>query len=170
MTVILCFLYNPPEYRGDHVMMGSMKLLVLLAAVMSISAADLGNVKTVYLLPMGNGLDQFLAVQLTTASVFQVVTDPQKADAVLTDHVGAGFETKLDEIYGQAKPEDRDMFAPARRSSSPLKARGAIFLVDRKTRNILWSDYEHLKNTSAPTIHKTAEKIASKLAKDVKGN
>ncbi len=169
--MIRWLLYNSPEYRGAHVMMGFMKLLFLLATSIAAFATDLGGVKTVYLLPMGNGLDQFLAVKLTTGSVLRVVTDPQQADAVLTDHLGAGFETKLDELYTeQQKRDDNDMFAPAKRASSPIKARGAIFLVDRKTRNVLWSDYEQVKNTSVPSMNRTAEKIASKLAKDLKAN
>src|SRR5438270_355928 len=76
--------------------MDSMKLLVFLAASLTVSALDLGGVKTVYLLPMANGLDQFLAIKLTTGVILQVVTDPQKADAVLTDHVGGGLEQKLE--------------------------------------------------------------------------
>ena len=63
-----------------------------LAWLASASAGDFRSVKTVYLLPMANGLDQYLASRLTSESVFQVVTDPKKADAVLTDHVGEGFE------------------------------------------------------------------------------
>ena len=157
-------------------MMDFMKFFVLAAMSLTLFGSngfgsDLGGIKTVYLLPMGNGLDQFLANKLTSGSVLQVVTDPQKADAILTDHVGAGFETKLEELYGgQKKEDDKDMFAPARRSSSPLKARGAIFLVDRKTRNVIWSDYEAVKTTTTPAINRTAEKIATKLAKDIKGN
>jgi hypothetical protein len=171
ITVILCFLYNPPEYRGDHVMMGFMKFLLLAATSFAAFAGDLGGIKTVYLLPMGNGLDQFLANKLTSGSVLQVVTDPQKADAILTDHLGAGFEIKFDELYGGAKKQDdKDMFAPAPRSSSPIKARGAIFLVDRKTRNVIWSDYESVKDTAIPAINRTADKIVTKLAKDIKGN
>src|SRR5258706_9413544 len=67
--------------------------------------ADMSGVKTVYLLPMFSGLDQYLAVRLTTASVLQVVVDPQNADAVLTDHLGQSFEEQLDVMYG-AKPKD----------------------------------------------------------------
>jgi hypothetical protein len=50
-----------------------------LAMSMAASAAGVGDVKTVYLIPISNGLDQYLAVQLTTGAVLQVVVDPQKA-------------------------------------------------------------------------------------------
>ena len=49
-----------------------------LAMSLGVSAAGLGDIKTVYLLPMSNGLDQYLAQQLTAGAVLQVVTDPQK--------------------------------------------------------------------------------------------
>ena len=56
--------------------------LFLLAALRPVldcrSGADLGEFKTVYILPMSNGLDQFLAIKLTSGSVMQVVTDPTK--------------------------------------------------------------------------------------------
>ena len=69
-----------------------MKQFTIAAAALAISmsalAAGLDDVKTVYVLPMSNGLDQYLAAQLTSGSVLQVVTDPHKADAVLTDHLG----------------------------------------------------------------------------------
>ena len=48
----------------------------------------------VYILAMGSGMDQYLANQLTTIGVFEVVTDPQKADAIVTDNDWAKpFET-----------------------------------------------------------------------------
>ena len=61
-------------------------LLLLLASVAG--AAGLDDIKTVYLLPMTNGFDQYLAIRLTTGVVLQVVTDPEKADAILTDRIG----------------------------------------------------------------------------------
>ncbi|MBZ5603855.1 MAG: hypothetical protein LAO79_16275 [Acidobacteriia bacterium] len=152
-----------------------MKLFLFLAAALvttsAASALDLGGIKTVYLLPMSNGLDQYLAIKLTTGVILQVVTDPQKADAILTDHVGGSLESKLDELYGEKPKQDsEDIFAVQKPISQPLaRARGAIFLVDRKSRNIVWSDYERPKNTTPAAINQLAEKIASKLAKDTKG-
>jgi len=153
-------------------MMVSMKLFVLLAASLSAFALDMSDMKTVYLLPMSNGLDQFLAIKLTTGVILQVVTDPQKADGILTDRVGASFEAKLDELYGAGKQksgESSPFTDPGHPASQPMaRARGAIFLVDRKTRNVVWSDYEHLKNTTPGEMNRVAEKIAAKLSKDIK--
>src|SRR5678809_764458 len=77
-------------------MMGYMKWLLsiglgALGALFTISGAhaQVFGVKTVYLLPMAGGLDQYLALQLTSGGVLQVVTDPKKADAILTDGIGA---------------------------------------------------------------------------------
>src|SRR5215467_5804839 len=87
------------------------KMFVLLAAVAATAASaaspDLSEVKTVYLLPMSGGLDQYLAVAITNGGVFKVVTDPQKAEAVFTDHIGVSLEQSLHELYEAAqKVED----------------------------------------------------------------
>src|SRR5690242_1066798 len=104
--------------------------LAILAALPG-AAANLKDVRSVYLLPMSGGLDQYLAVSLTTGNVLQVVADPQRADAIFTDHLGENLETRLDELYG-AKPKDDEKdqgnqkFA---RVQSGNRGRGAIFLV-----------------------------------------
>src|ERR1019366_4397995 len=80
--------------------MGSMKRLALLFSCSAalVCAADLANVHTVYLLKMSKGLDQFLANRLISNHIFRIVTDPKLADAVFTDQLGEGFQTKLEEI------------------------------------------------------------------------
>jgi len=154
-----------------------MKLLpILFAATLSAVAAsnpELGEIKTVYILSMPSGLDQFLAIRLTAGSILQVVTDPKKADAIFTDRIGAGLEQKLDELYGE-KPKDPDKekeSATAVRSTmQPLsRGRGAIFLVERKTRNVIWSVYERPKNSTSDEMHHVADRIATRLDKDRKG-
>jgi hypothetical protein len=67
-------------------------------------AAELTGTRTVYLLPMGHSLDQFLADRLTRMHVLQVVTDPAKADTIITDRVGAGFESRLKDLYPPPPP------------------------------------------------------------------
>jgi hypothetical protein len=153
-----------------------MKRFVMTLAVMLLPAgvfgADMSGVKTVYLLPMSSGLDQYLAVRLTTASVLQVVVDPRNADAVLTDHIGQSFEDRLDEMYG-AKPkteEDKNGSEPQfARLTSGARSRGAVFLVNRKTRDVLWSAYEPPKGTAPADLNHRADRIADKLAKAIKG-
>jgi hypothetical protein len=60
---------------------------------------ELLQVKTVYMLPMRFGLDQYLANELVRSGVVRVVLDPAKADAVFTDRVGDAVEQKLNAMY-----------------------------------------------------------------------
>jgi hypothetical protein len=158
-----------------------MKQFFIAAAVLTMSmgvfAAGLGDIKTVYLLPMSNGLDQYLAVQLTAGSVLQVVTDPKKADAILTDHLGETFEQTLADLYSN-KPaasdkadgtDDAAVTSFARSGMQGQKGRGAIFLVDRKTHDVLWSVYELPKDNRPDGLKRTAGKISGKLAQSIKG-
>jgi hypothetical protein len=156
-----------------------MKRFLTTLAVMLLPAAGFGagmsGIKTVYVLSMSSGLDQYLAVRLTTAAVLQVVADPRNADAVLSDYIGQGFEDRLDELYG-AKPKGEDDKSDKNgstpefaRPASGARSRGAIFLVDRKTRDILWSTYERPKGTAPADLNRTADRIADKLAKAIKG-
>jgi hypothetical protein len=73
-------------------------LLVLTMSVAAASAAELADVRKVYLLPMSNSLDQYLANRIAGGRLFEVVTDPALADAVFTDRLGEGFETKMTEL------------------------------------------------------------------------
>jgi hypothetical protein len=159
-----------------------MKRFCMAAAALTMSmavfAAGLGDIKTVYLLPMSNGLDQYLAIQLTVGSVLHVVTDPKIADAVLTDHLGETFEQTLADLYGNKPPasdkagdktDDPGAPAFARSGMQGQKGRGAIFLVNRRTHDVVWSIYELPKNNQPDGLKQTAGKISSKLAQSIKG-
>ncbi len=150
-------------------------LVAALAMSLPVSAAGLSDVKTVYLMPMSNGLDQYLAVQLTTGAVLQVVIDPQRADAVLTDHLGEGFEQSLADLYG-AKPQNSDKDktedsggAFTHSGMQGQKGRGNIFLVNSKTHDVLWSFYEFPKDKTPGGMKRTAGRIAAKLSQSLKG-
>ncbi|HLH41207.1 MAG TPA: hypothetical protein VKX39_18805 [Bryobacteraceae bacterium] len=150
-----------------------MKLLpALMIAALGAQAAGIGEVKTVYLLPMSSSLDQYLATHLTSGNVLQVVTDPKKADAILCDRIGATLDDKLNELYGKANPEpdSKDLVDASRPVVQSIShARGTIFLIDRKTRNVLWSVYDPPKSTSPGDLNRAAGKITARLAKDLKG-
>ena len=158
-----------------------MKQFMLAAAAVAISvsvcAAALDDVKTVYVLPMSNGLDQYLAAQLTSGSVLQVVTDPQKADAVLTDHLGQSFEETLADLYSN-KPVPSDKAAEktedtgatfARSGMQGQRGRGNVFLVNRKTHVVLWSLFETPGDKTPNGMKQTAAKISAKLGQSIKG-
>lgn len=101
-------------------MMGvSMKPVVLLLccialmASLPIAGVQTPKVQSVYLFPMTGGLDQFLANRLTSEGVVQVVTDPKKADAVLTDQIGEVFEKRLADLYPAETPAETKPAAAA---------------------------------------------------------
>lgn len=154
-------------------------LSMALACAACLFAGGLDEYKTVYVLPMSGGLDQFLAIKLTSGAVLQVVTDPQKADLILTDRIGAAFEEQLNDLYkrdtSDDKDKDKDKAAPTdpwaapRAISSPISHnRGTIFLVDRKTRDVVWTVYVKPKGSTADDVNHVAAAVVSKLEKDRK--
>jgi hypothetical protein len=93
-----------PRRRWYHILMKLFCALLcfltgLAAAAFASVNPQLHEVKRVYILGMGSGMDQYLANQLTTAGIFEVVTDPKKADAIVTDNVGESFQKKQDDLY-----------------------------------------------------------------------
>jgi len=97
-------------------MVNNMKWAVgLLCCLNLASAAELAAGRTVYLMPMGRGLDQYIANRLTRTHLLQVVTDPVKADAIITDQVGTMFEDLMKDLIppppeakDSAKDKDKD--------------------------------------------------------------
>lgn len=181
-------------------MMESMKrslfALFLLGSAGLATAADLAGVRTVYILPMGSALDQYLASRLTTERVFEVVTDPKQADAVFTERIGEGLQAQLETLIPPPPPPTpppppveeapKDV---SRRQEEPVRpmsfeavnklenpamystfgrGKGTIFLVDVKTRRVLWSVFESPKgNSSNKDWDRTASDIVGRLKKDL---
>ena len=164
------------------------------SALLPADRVGLGQVQAVYLLPMSYGLDQYLANRLTAENVFQVVTDPRRADAVLTDQLGAGFERRLDDLFArpsQAAPEEMKPDKPktadeAKKDeeaqtlerlkrvtpppvSSFSRGKGNVFLVHIKTRQVLWSLYERPKKILPDELDRTSGRIVTRLKKDLSG-
>lgn len=126
ITVILCDLYTlglgAGRRRWYHI---RMKLFFALTAIAAVAFAtvnpQLHQVKRVYILAMGSGMDQFLANQFTKEGIFEVVTDPKAADAIVTDNVGEPFQKKLDDLYAPPpKPKAPEATTPAADSSTTL--------------------------------------------------
>jgi hypothetical protein len=167
-------------------MIDLMKLLFFLAALSVAHAADgpypeLARIRAVYLLPMSSGLDQFLAVRMTKGGVLLVVTDPKMADAVLTEYIGTGLDEKLNTIYGEKEAAPTAAVEDEKKNKDKSKdqqtafgnpmagasrSKGAVFLVDRKTRNVLWSDYVRPKTSQPADLNHAADKIVGQLEKD----
>jgi hypothetical protein len=190
------------------------RLLIFLTAWATIlCGADLSTVHSVYLMPMGSGLDQFLAERLTSEHVFQVVTDPKLADAVLTDRIGKAFEENLADLTapppppksaekaGEKQAADKpavgspagatsDQTTPTQSSSSSLvsgfggdtenklsdpaanssfgRGKGTIFLVNVKSKQVIWSVYEQPKGSGSVQLDHSALDIVSRLKRDLK--
>jgi hypothetical protein len=163
-------------------------------AVLAAANGHVAHVHKVYLLPMTNGLDQYLANRLTNLHVFQVVADPRKADAVLTDRLGGALESRLHELFPEPAPKAAEQGAAAKGGnpdgnsknaeqpkpafgakgdtgvplSSFHRAKGTVFLVDAHDFAVLWSVYDQARNSSPAEMDRTAERIASSLRREVK--
>jgi hypothetical protein len=170
-------------------MMKTMKrALVLFWGVVALTSVVAGQSalksdQSVYLLPMGNGFEQYLANQLTEQGVLRVVTDPVKADVLLTDEIGLRFEQRLEELYPPPPEEEEEKEEEVEESneetgpgvvgvvkseekrpvSSFSRGRGNVFLVERQTGNVLWSIYHQRKNSTPKSLNKAAEKVVNEL-------
>jgi hypothetical protein len=173
-----------------------MKRLVLLLALPAavLTAAELSAVQKVYLMPMYRGLDQYLANRLTNEKVFQVVTDPRLADAVFTDRIGQGFQIQLENFLPVVNPEPVAAANEAKDSKSKAtqeqdkttlitdtvnkldnpalnssfgRGKGTIFLVDMKSRQVIWSTFEPAPDTVGKEMHRTSTDVVNRLMKDM---
>lgn len=153
-----------------------MMLSSIFALCLAASNPQLANIKAVYLLPMGGGLDQYLAIRLTENQLFRVVTDPNLADAVFTDRIGESFEERLTELYPEDNPkkdddkksEENSWVNQKVRSASFSRGKGTIFLIDRKSRDVLWSLYAPSKSARVPDLNSNATRISKKLEEAVR--
>jgi len=172
------------------------RLLVLLGCSGALlCAGDLSTVRSVYVMPMSRGLDQYLASRITSHGLFQVVTDPKLADAVISDRVGQALQAQLEIISPTPKsPEEIEaekaakeaaqdtekdtsiaealretagkLESPAQNSSFG-RSRGNVFLVETKSRVVLWSTYDPPKTNVARDLDRTASDIVARLKKDM---
>lgn len=179
--------------RGRRVIIMIMKRLLFLLCCSGalLGGAELSGVHAVYFLPMSRGLDQYLANRLTNDHVFQVVTNPKLADAVFTDRIGEAFETQMEDHFpppaaDKAKPEakkegkkEEEVRAPGlptdtvNRQSNPSfnsafgRGKGMVFLVDVKSRQIIWSAYEPPKGLALSDLDRAASGIVARLKKEM---
>ena len=173
----------------------SLLLLALLGlvslAVHPLAGADwerLGRVEKVYLWPMSNSLDQFLAEQVATEGVFDVVVDPKRAQAILTDRISSKFLEGMEELFptpeeiAEAEKEEEEgaddpastLAGAYRPERSPIysasRAEGAVFLVDVRTREVLWSTFLKGYDTTPKAMHRQARMVVMRLKKQLAGS
>ena len=146
----------------------------------------MSDIRHVYLMPMAGGLDQYLAHQLSASGRLAVVTDPERADAVLTDQIGSGFEDRYQALYPPPRPprpevthssdektpvheEEKSLVAQlgevslGQPKSTFSRGKGNIFLVDRHSRLVVWSTFLKPKNNRPDELDRTAEKIVDRM-------
>ena len=135
----------------------------------AVGAADLAGVQNVYILPMAHGLDQYLASRIASSGIFQVVADPKRADAFLTDRLGEAFEEKLRQLTStesELREKEKSESRGQERAVPPStfgRGRGTIFLVETAGRGVLWSTFEPPRSTTPKELDRTARRIVAKL-------
>jgi hypothetical protein len=129
-------------------------------------AADLSSVHTVYLLPMANGLDQYLAHRITASGLLQVVVDPQKADVIFTDRLGEALQERLKAMLPAASEEKKDAAKQDDRPAVPssfARGKGTVFLVERTSGSVIWSAYEPPRNSTPGELDRVARRVVEQL-------
>ena len=173
-------------------MVDVMRFTALLLIPLLVGAAEISGstVRTVYIMPIGHGLDQYVANRLTREHVLEVVADPARADAIFTDGLGKPLEYVLEKLHPTpkpAEPEDTDSESSAdasdTKSSRPTKAtsnaepmtstfgrgKGTLFLVDARSRAVLWSVYEKPKRYTPDQLDHIAKRVVDRLKQDLAG-
>jgi hypothetical protein len=142
-----------------------MKSFPILALFAALASAQYAGPKTVYILPMAAGLDQYLAQWLTQDHIMQVVADPKAAEVVMTDRLGEAFEQKMKQIRPDSDKSDKKSDEAVHNAFHSTRPVGTIFLVDAKSRQVLWSDYqEPPRSNSDRDLNRAAERIAKKIS------
>jgi hypothetical protein len=132
----------------------------LLLGAVFLKAAGIGEIKTVYVFPMHNSLDQYLVSRLAQTHTFEVVSDPKLADAVFTDSVGPTFQSAFNKQVLDGKVDASEMPHGFRSS------RSTIFLVS-KAKRVIWSTYFTAKDTSSKQLEKASNRVVAHLQKDL---
>jgi hypothetical protein len=151
-----------------------MRLIVFALLSSFALGAGVTEVKSVYLLPMAGGLEQYLANRLTTGGIFRVVTDPKLADAIFTDQLGEAFEQKLADLYpppaatSEKEGKEEKDEQPVRHVSAFGRSKGTIFLVDLKSHSVIWSSYQKHPGVAPGGMDRTASQIVQLIKKQQK--
>jgi hypothetical protein len=175
---------------GVAMMVIAMRWTAFLLLSVLAGAAEIGgsSVRTIYILPMGHGLDQYVANRLTREHLLDVVADAARADAILTDTLGKPLEVELEKLHPTPKPQehDADSDGDSEDSDTPQKSRtrrtftnsetpistfargkGTMFLVDAHSRAVLWSVYERPVKSTPDELDHTAKRVVERLKRDL---
>jgi hypothetical protein len=133
---------------------------------------DLSKVHTVYILGMQSGLDQFLANRITNSGSIWVVLDPARADAIMTDRLDEGFWAWLNSRYplvSKAPAGQGDDLRAKTMIEASAKVRGTVFLIDPKSRLVLWSSYAQTRTSSPDALDQVAQRVTKQLTSSLGG-
>ncbi len=152
-------------------------LLVVFSAVGQ--AQTLSSLGPVYFWPMTSAFDQYLAQEASGGGVLNVTVDPKNASAVMTDRIDGKFLEGLDEIFplpeeasagADAEEEETSTdsiegdFRLQRPANLPVgRPKGTLFLVDVKTRNVLWSTFLKEFDATPDRLQRKARSVIEKL-------
>jgi len=181
-------------------MVGAMRWTALFLLPVLAGAAEIGgsNVRTVYVMPMSHGLDQYIANRLTRERTLEVIADPGHADAIFTDRLGESLEYQLEKLHPTPKPaeeaadtdsdSDKDDSSAGDKDKADKAAapktygdsgpppastfghgKGTLFLVDAHSRVILWSIYAKPPNSAPGDLDRSAKRIVARLKQDLAG-
>jgi hypothetical protein len=152
-----------------------LSILALFCAQLVVADGRLSpRFRTVFILQMENGLDQHLANRLTANRALWVVLEPKNADAVLTPALDDSFWSWLGRNYpsaaGTPVPPANTAANPAQYGAASKKdpqgnstREGMVFLVDPRTRVVLWSAWEKPAKPTAADLDYTAGRIAGQI-------
>ena len=157
----------------------SFLLLVVFAAAGQ--AQTLSNSGPVYFWPMTSAFDQYLAQEASGGGVLNVTVDPKNASAVMTDRIDGKFLEGLDEIFPLPEDPSRESdeeeassdsiegsFQLQRPANRPVgRPRGTLFLVDIKTRNVLWSTFLKEFDATPDRLQRKARSVIEKLQQEL---
>jgi hypothetical protein len=115
---------------------------------------------------MANGLDQYLSSRLTSERALWVVLEPASADAVFTDTLDDTFWNWLARTYppsAGASASTANRGSAFRRDTLTSSHRGMVFLVDPRSRVVMWSAYQLPRSASPAEMDRTASQITNQL-------
>ena len=151
---------------------------LLIAADLS----QLSRVRSVYIWPMYDSFDQYLAERIAEEDVFEVVVDPKLATAVLTDRIDAPFLAALEEFFPLHQPDEAEEEEEESASGDSIEAglqrqrpanralsrpKGTLFLVDVSSRRVLWSTFLKEFQPRPNKLHGQARDVVVRLKKQL---
>lgn len=149
--------------------------LALALLAVPLGQAQLRNAQPVYFWPMQHAFDQYLAEAVNGADALTVTFDPKLAGAIMTERIDAPFLQAIEEIFpteaeeGAEEAQEDDSiegdFAVRRTKNRPQgRPRGTLFLVDVKTRRVIWSTYLGELEQDPKDLHKEALRVVEEIA------